>query len=950
MSNTIILKTTAVEGKVPGLSQIELGEVAINTFDGKMFIKKDDGVVSILEVGGVNSVNGQRGDTVLGTDEVAEGVTNLYHTVGRVRENISVTGSGTYDSLTGVIDIQGGVTSVNTQTGDVVLTTDEIAEGSNQYFTTTRARTSVSASTSTGVTYNSATGLIELASIPNSSLTNSSVTVNGSTVALGGSTSFDTDSVAEGSNLYYTDARVDTYLTTNAYATESYVDTAVSAVSTSSIAQGNSSVAVVDAGTGTVTVTVDGSTALTVNSTGVTVAGNFTVSGTTTTVNSNTVAIADNIITLNSDATGPATQDAGIEIERGDDANVQLRWNEGTNVWQFTNDGTVYYPIPTSTTVLAEGTNLYYTQARFDSAFSGKSTTNLTEGTNQYFTTARARSSISASGDLTYTSATGVVSFTQDKAFSSLTGKPTTIAGYGITDAYTKTEVDNKVAAKDNTDEITEGTTNLYFTTARARNALSFAAGSGAYNSTTGVITIPTNNNQLTNGANYTTYATVTGSTLDMGTNKILYSNYYATATDFPSAASYHGMFVHAHDTGSAYFSHAGSWIQLAKFNQIPTNYLVKTGDTMTGMLTVDVTGISSAANDLNLKTGAGHVSAIYAKASNQYVGIGKTTPARKLDVEGGARFVQDVAAPSGAIVLRQNAGNTEGAYIQWVNNENTIERGWLHVDVNSNMKFATNSTERVRIANTTGNVGINNTNPGSRLSVNGANSGSVPLVDLTATGTGGFQRGVRLLNSGMAASDSIMFAAGQSDSAINMGQFYFTYAGAGSTSNRISLGLHSVDDVLNVVGTSRVGIGNTAPAEKLHLTGNMLATGEITAYYSDRRLKENVTVIADPITKVLKLNGICYTPNELATTFGYNKDDKIVGLFADEVESVLPEAVALAPFDRDENGNSKSGENYKTVKYEKVVPLLVEAIKQQQAIIDSQNAKIDMLMKHLGL
>ena len=140
------------------------------------------------------------------------------------------------------------------------------------------------------------------------------------------------------------------------------------------------------------------------------------------------------------------------------------------------------------------------------------------------------------------------------------------------------------------------------------------------------------------------------------------------------------------------------------------------------------------------------------------------------------------------------------------------------------------------------------------------------------------------------------------------------------------------------------IGIAATATA------GEIRATNNITAYYSDRRLKENVTVIADPITKVLKLNGICYTPNELATTFGYNKDDKIVGLFADEVESVLPEAVALAPFDRDENGNSKSGENYKTVKYEKVVPLLVEAIKQQQAIIDSQNAKIDMLMKHLGL
>jgi hypothetical protein len=53
------------------------------------------------------------------------------------------------------------------------------------------------------------------------------------------------------------------------------------------------------------------------------------------------------------------------------------------------------------------------------------------------------------------------------------------------------------------------------------------------------------------------------------------------------------------------------------------------------------------------------------------------------------------------------------------------------------------------------------------------------------------------------------------------------------------------------------------------------------------------------------------------------------VGLFADELEAVLPEAVKLAPFDRDENGRSKTGENYKTIQYDKVVPLLVEAIKE---------------------
>lgn len=62
------------------------------------------------------------------------------------------------------------------------------------------------------------------------------------------------------------------------------------------------------------------------------------------------------------------------------------------------------------------------------------------------------------------------------------------------------------------TDNIPEGSTNLYFTNARARASLSFAAGSGAYNSTTGVITIPTNTNQLTNGASFITLASLSGS------------------------------------------------------------------------------------------------------------------------------------------------------------------------------------------------------------------------------------------------------------------------------------------------------------------------------------------------------------------------------------------------------------------------------------------------------
>lgn len=65
----------------------------------------------------------------------------------------------------------------------------------------------------------------------------------------------------------------------------------------------------------------------------VVIAGNLTVQGTTTTINSNTVSVGDSILLLNGDETGSATQNAGIEVERGTNNNVQLIFNETTNTW-----------------------------------------------------------------------------------------------------------------------------------------------------------------------------------------------------------------------------------------------------------------------------------------------------------------------------------------------------------------------------------------------------------------------------------------------------------------------------------------------------------------------------------------------------------------------------------------------------------------------------------------
>ena len=75
------------------------------------------------------------------------------------------------------------------------------------------------------------------------------------------------------------------------------------------------------------------------------VSGNLTVSGTTTTVNTETINLADNIITLNSNETGTPSENAGIEVERGTSDNVTLRWNEGSDIWELTKDGTNYKTI-----------------------------------------------------------------------------------------------------------------------------------------------------------------------------------------------------------------------------------------------------------------------------------------------------------------------------------------------------------------------------------------------------------------------------------------------------------------------------------------------------------------------------------------------------------------------------------------------------------------------------
>jgi hypothetical protein len=130
------------------------------------------------------------------------------------------------------------------------------------------------------------------------------------------------------------------------------------------------------------------------------------------------------------------------------------------------------------------------------------------------------------------------------------------------------------------------------------------------------------------------------------------------------------------------------------------------------------------------------------------------------------------------------------------------------------------------------------------------------------------------------------------------------------------------------------VKLQRSAATNMIEVGGAITATDNITAYASDRRLKENIVPIDNALERVEQLNGVHYSWKDNVKQLGFQPSNlNDTGLFAQEVQAVLPNAVKLAPFDNND-GVSISGENYLTVQYEKVVPLLVEAIKELSAEI----------------
>ena len=114
-------------------------------------------------------------------------------------------------------------------------------------------------------------------------------------------------------------------------------------------------------------------------------------------------------------------------------------------------------------------------------------------------------------------------------------------------------------------------------------------------------------------------------------------------------------------------------------------------------------------------------------------------------------------------------------------------------------------------------------------------------------------------------------------------------------------------------------------------LTAQLKVQGNITAFTSDIRLKTDIEPIKNALEKVQSIRGFTYSHNETAKELGFKDERRWSGVSAQEIEKVLPEAVFPAPVD----------DKYLTVQYEKLVPLLIEAIKELKEEVNDLRSQI---------
>ena len=434
------------------------------------------GTVSLITSGAVAGDYG-------GSNSVPTIRVNAYGLVDSISE-VSVAGVSafTFDSSIATLNIStadGG--SFNARIGLSSFNTGDLSEGSNQYFTQARARSSISLSNDSDLfSYDSSTGVI---TIVDSAIARSDYLdtfreglqiADEKKINFIDSASNITADIFENSNNFYVrknnlgmgglyiSAADSNSVYINNYSGDRTLGKFTDKAGVELYYNNDLKLSTLDTGakiTGDLTVTVD-----------TYLLGNLTVQGTTTTINSTTLSVNDkNLVLADSAADSNAANGAGITVAG---ANATIIYSSATDTWDLNKPlgNTVNHLSKFSTANLTEGTNLYYTRARFDSALGDTTSTSTIRGM------------LSASGDLSYNSSTGEFSFdvesiyTQDNFDSDFNTSLDAAAIGGIGLGYNSTtntlSIDSaELASYYSTDNITEGS-NLYFTDARVDSSI----------------------------------------------------------------------------------------------------------------------------------------------------------------------------------------------------------------------------------------------------------------------------------------------------------------------------------------------------------------------------------------------------------------------------------------------------------------------------------------------
>ncbi|MEC8306272.1 MAG: hypothetical protein VXZ72_00230, partial [Chlamydiota bacterium] len=473
----------------------DLSAIADLTPNNDDFLVRVNGAWSAINVAAVKQL------VTYNTDDINEGNTNLYWTESRTRGAISVAGDLSYNSGTGVISF--------TEVGFTGKDTGDLAEGDNLYFTNSRARGAISVAGD--LSYNAGTGVISY-----------------STPDLYASDDFSTDfalkdtgDLAEGDNLYFTTARARAAVSVAGDLSYNSGTGIISFTTpdTDSVTEGDNNLYYTNARSRQA---ISASGSLSYNN------GTGVISFTQRTDAAVKSLAADKVGELTTDDLTEGNTNlywTEARVRGAIDVSGDLTYTENTGIISFSQrsaqDILNIVDISDTDDVTEGQTNLYHTTARARSAlsvagdlsynsgtgvisYSNPSTDDVSEGDNKYHTDARARGAISAAGDLSYNNTTGVMSFSQRS------------------DNDVKTLAATQIASSD-TDDLSEGDTNLYFTNARARSAIS-ASGSISYNSNTGALSFTQRTDQAVKDLADVQIAATTTDDIDEGNTNLYYT------------------------------------------------------------------------------------------------------------------------------------------------------------------------------------------------------------------------------------------------------------------------------------------------------------------------------------------------------------------------------------------------------------------------------------------